>query len=164
MSSPSDDHVAEIDADAEFDAPGGRDARVPFGHAVLHGEGAGDCFDDARKLDQQPVAGGLDHPPLVFGEFRIDQLAAQRLEPGQCPGLVLAHQPRVTRDIGREDGGETALDPLCAHVASRAAPAQRLYHRGTEHTEITAGAPRPKPVRFTRRARRPRSANRCRSS
>jgi hypothetical protein len=34
-------------------------------------------------------------------------------------GLVLAHQPAVPRDIGRQDGREPALDPLCAQGSSR---------------------------------------------
>ena len=63
---------------------------------------------------EQPVAGGLDDAPLVLGDLRVDQIAAQRLEARQGAGLVRFHQAAVSRDIGRENGREPALDPLCA--------------------------------------------------
>jgi hypothetical protein len=83
------------------------------GHPLLHRKRAGDGFDDARKLDQEAVAGGLDEVALVLGDLRIDLLAAQPLEARQGAGLVQPHQPTVARDIGREP----ALDPLCAQNA-----------------------------------------------
>ena len=64
-----DDDVAEIDADAEFDPLRARASGVALGHALLHGHGAGDRFDDARELDQHAVAGRLDDAALVLGDF-----------------------------------------------------------------------------------------------
>ncbi len=55
-----DDHIAEIDADAQFDAAVRRDAGVPLGHRLLHRDRAAHRIDDAGKLYQQAVAGGLD--------------------------------------------------------------------------------------------------------
>ena len=77
-------------------------------------DGAGDRLDDARELDQDAVAGGLDDAALVLGDVRIDQVAAMRLEPRQGAGFVLAHQPAVAGDIGGENGREPAFDPLSA--------------------------------------------------
>src|SRR5271165_5229857 len=54
------DHVAEMDADAEFDAAIVRHARVAFGHAVLYFDRAAHRVDHAAELDQRPVAGALD--------------------------------------------------------------------------------------------------------
>jgi hypothetical protein len=54
---------------------------------------------------------------VVLGDFRVDQLPAQRLEARQGAGLVPFHQAAVSRDIGRQNGGEPALDPLCARPA-----------------------------------------------
>ena len=90
-------------------------------HPLLHRDRAGDGFDNAREFDQDAVAGGLDDAALVLGDIGIDQLAAQRLEARQGAGLVLAHQPAIPRDIGREDGREPALDPLCAQGTLRKA-------------------------------------------
>src|SRR6266446_9003691 len=53
-----DDHVAEIDADAQLDAAVRRDTRVPLGHRLLHRDRATHRIDDAGKLHQHAVAGG----------------------------------------------------------------------------------------------------------
>src|SRR5205807_6974308 len=65
-----------IDADAEFDAPVFRRGGIPRPHPALHGHGAGDRLDDARKFDQEPVAGRLDDAAPMLGDHRVDQLAA----------------------------------------------------------------------------------------
>jgi hypothetical protein len=75
-------------------------------------------IDDARELDQQPVAGGLDQAPAVLGDFRIEELATQRSEAFEGGALVDADQPRIRRHIGGQDRGETAG---LAHFASPAA-------------------------------------------
>ena len=103
-----DDHVAEIDADAEFDAAIRRDAGVPLGHRLLHRDRAAHRIDDAGKFDQQAVTGGLDDTAAVLGDLRIEKLAAQRLEAFERAFLVRPHQPRIPRHIGGEDRGETA--------------------------------------------------------
>ena len=113
-----DDHVAEIDADAQFDAAVRRDTGVPLGHRLLHRDRAAHRIDDAGKFHQQAVAGGLDDAAVVLGDLRIEKLAAQRFEAFERAFLVRPHQPRIPRHIGGEDRGETAG---LAHVASPAA-------------------------------------------
>jgi len=113
-----DDHVAEIDADAQFDPVVRRDASVPPGHCLLHCDRAAHRIDDTGKLHQHPVAGGLDDAALVFGDLRIDELIAQRLEALERAFLVRPHQPRIPRHIGGEDCGEAAG---LAHAVSPAA-------------------------------------------
>src|SRR5207245_3395880 len=113
-----DDHVAEIDADAQFDAVVCPDTSVPLGHRLLHFDRAAHRIDDARKFHQQAVAGGLDDAAVVLGDLRIDELAAQRFEAFERALLVRPHQPRIPRHIGGEDRGETAG---LAHTASPAA-------------------------------------------
>jgi len=61
-----------------------------------------------EKFDQQPVAGGLDDPAPMLLDLRITQLAADRLQRGERALLVRPHQPRIARDIGGQDRGETA--------------------------------------------------------
>jgi len=103
-----DDHVAEIDADAQFDAAVCRDARMPLGHRLLHRNRAANRIDDARKFHQHSVAGGLDDAAMVLGDLRIEELMAQRFQAFERTLLVRPHQPRIPRHIGGEDRGETA--------------------------------------------------------
>ena len=103
-----DDHIAEIDADAHFDAAVPRDTRVPLGHRLLHFDGATHRIDDAGKFHQQPIAGGLDDAAMVFGDLRIDELTAQRFEAFERALLVRPHQPRIPRHVGGKDRGEAA--------------------------------------------------------
>ena len=104
-----DDHIAEIDADAQLDAVVRRDARVPLGHRLLHLDGAAHRIDDAGKFHQHAVAGGLDDAAVVLGDLRIEELAAQRFEAFERALLVRPHQPRIRpphrRQGSRRDGG-----------------------------------------------------------
>ena len=45
---------------------------------------------------------------LVRGDFRIEELAAQRLEAFERAFLVRPHQPRIPRHIGGQDRSKTA--------------------------------------------------------
>jgi hypothetical protein len=74
------DHIAEIDADAQFDAAVRRRVRFPLGHRLLHFSCAAYRVDDAREFDEQTVTGGLDDAAPVLGDRRIEDLAAQRFE------------------------------------------------------------------------------------
>jgi hypothetical protein len=85
-----DDHVAEIDADAQLDAALRRDAGVSLEHRLLHRDRAAHRIDDAGKFHQHAVAGGLDDPATVLGYLRIEELAAQRFEAFERAFLVRA--------------------------------------------------------------------------
>jgi hypothetical protein len=85
-----------------------RGAHVPLGHRSLHLDRTAHRIDDARKLHQQAVAGGLDDAAMVLGDLRIDELMAQRFEAFERAFLVRPHQPRIPRHIGGEDRGEPA--------------------------------------------------------
>src|SRR5262249_50204956 len=98
--------VAEIDADAKFDPLPLGDVGVARGHAVLHVDCAAHRFDRACELGEHAVAGGLDQPPLMLGDFRLDQLAPVRPEPVDRAFLVGPDEPRVTRDVRSENGGK----------------------------------------------------------
>ena len=81
------------------------------GHRALDLHGARHRVDDAGELDQRAVAHELDDAAVMFGDHRIDDLAAQRLEPGQGARLVEAHQPAVPHHVGGEDRDQL---PFCA--------------------------------------------------
>jgi hypothetical protein len=57
-----------------------RDTSVALGHRLLHLDRAAHRINDAGKLHEHAVAGGLDDAAVVLGDFRIEELAAQRLE------------------------------------------------------------------------------------
>ena len=92
-----------MDADAKLDPPFGRQAGVALDHAVLHLDGAAHRIDDAAKLDEAAVARALDDAPVMRGDRRINQIAAQRPQPRQRSLLVGAGEPAVADDIGDQD-------------------------------------------------------------
>ena len=71
--------------------------------------GAGDRVDHARELDQHAVARELDDAALVLGDLAVCHLAPMRLERGQRPGLVVAHQPAVADHVGGKDRGQSSF-------------------------------------------------------
>jgi hypothetical protein len=105
-------NVAEIDSDPEYDPLIIRSRDVALGHPALHRNRTGDGLNDARELDQDAIAGGLDDAAPVFCNIRIDQFAAVTLKPGKSPSLVPAHKAAVTDDIGGENGRKPAFYPL----------------------------------------------------
>jgi hypothetical protein len=73
------DHIAEVDADAEPNAPVVRNIGIALDHALLHLDGPAHRFDRAGKLDQDAIARSLDDTAAVPGNARIDQVAPARL-------------------------------------------------------------------------------------
>jgi len=106
-----DDDIADIDADAEFDAVVGF-AGVALGHAPLPVGRAAQGVDDAGKLDEEPVPGGLDDAAAMLGDLRVDQLGPERFQAVEGAFLVGPDQARIARDISREDRRQPALDAL----------------------------------------------------
>jgi hypothetical protein len=93
-------------------------------HRALNFAGATQRIDHTGEFRQRPVAGRLNDPVVMLGEFRIEELVTQRLEVFERAFLVRPHQPRITGDIGGEDRGETAS---CSH--SSGSPALRRPSR-----------------------------------
>ncbi len=110
------DDVADIDADAEFDALVGRHIGVALRHFALHLDRAAHRVDDAGELDQHAVAGGFDDAAAMLLELEVDEITPDRLQRRERAFLVDPHQPRIARDIGRQDGRQPAFDPILAHV------------------------------------------------
>ena len=100
------DHIAQMDADAELDAPIRRKASIALDHAVLHLDGAPNGIDDASELYEDSVARPLDDAPVMKGDGRIDQIAPQRPQPRQRPLLIGASKPAVADHVRRENGCE----------------------------------------------------------
>jgi len=102
-------HIAEIDANAEFDAFPLGDVGVARRHAVLHVDRTAHRFDRTCELGEDAVARRLDEAALMLIDLRLNQLAAVRGEPRERALLIGADEPRVTRDIGGENGGKPTL-------------------------------------------------------
>ena len=98
-----------MDADAELDAAVLRHAGIALDHAVLHLDGAAHGIDHAAELDQRSIAGALDHAPVVHGDGRIDQVAAQRPQPRQRAIFVRAGEPAVSDHVGSQDRRQLAV-------------------------------------------------------
>ena len=71
------DHIAEMNADAELDPPLRRQAGIALDHAVLHFNRATHSVDYAAKFDDAAVACAFDDPPMMGGDCRVDEIAAQ---------------------------------------------------------------------------------------
>src|SRR6266436_3916812 len=103
------DHVAQIDADAELHPPRRRDVRVTSRHSALNLGSAQHGVGDAVEFDQHAVASGLDDAATVLRDSRIDELDPMGLETRERPRLVDLHQPTVADHVSGEDRGEPAL-------------------------------------------------------
>ena len=89
--------------------------RLALGHAALDRDGACDRIDHAAELAQRAVAHELDDAAMVLGDQRLDQLLAVRLETLERSRLVALDQARIADHVGRENGGEAAVDAGSGH-------------------------------------------------
>jgi hypothetical protein len=103
-----DNHVAEVDADAESDTLVLGRFGIAFRHAALDLHGAAHGINDARKLCQEAVAGILYDTASVLLDLRLYQLPEMGLQALVRPLLVGPHQARIARHIGGEDRGKAA--------------------------------------------------------
>src|ERR1700733_2685100 len=79
------DYIAQMNADAKFDALVRRDPCVALDHAGLHLDRAADRVHHAAELDDRAVAGTLNDASAVGGDSRVDQVAAEAAQARKCP-------------------------------------------------------------------------------
>jgi hypothetical protein len=92
-----DDHIAEIDADAQFDAIVRRDTRVALGHRLLHLDRAAHRIDDAGKFGQQAVAGTMRPWCLaIFGSTNSRRSALRPLSVPSSSALISREYPATS--------------------------------------------------------------------
>ena len=113
------DDVAQMNADAELDASLGRQAGVALDHAALYLDRASHRVDDAAKLYETAVASSFDDTAVACGDCWVDEVAAQRPEPGESSLLVRPGEPAITDNICNQDRSDL---PGLAHGA----PSRRL--------------------------------------
>jgi hypothetical protein len=73
----ADQDVAEIDADAKFNAPLGWHTSASRGHFALHLDRATHRIDHAGEFDEQTLARRLNDTAAVFLYLRVSDLAPQ---------------------------------------------------------------------------------------
>src|SRR5262245_50339658 len=123
------DDVAEMNADAKFDAPLRRQTGVALDHQVLNLDAATNSVDDTAKFHEDSITGSLHDASVVDGDCRIDQVASQGTQPCQRPVLVRSGQPAESDDVRRED--RSKLSRL-SHVRASGLATQYLRTRSTE--------------------------------
>jgi hypothetical protein len=107
-----DHDVAQVDADAQDDAAVVGQLGVPALHCLLNIDRALHRLDHARELGQQAVAHELHDAPAAFGDLRLHQVPAERLEALQGTPLVGAHEARIADHVCSKDGGKPAFQTL----------------------------------------------------
>ena len=95
------DHVAEMDADAKFDALVGRDLGVALDHRLLDFNGTVHRVDDAAELDDAAVAGALDDAAVMHRDGWVDQVAAKGPKASKDAIFVRTRKPRIADHVGR---------------------------------------------------------------
>ena len=99
---------------------------IAVGHRALDFAGAAHRVDDAGKFRQHAVAGGLDDPPVMLADLRIDQFAQMRLDAFMRAFLIGTHQTRIAHHIRGEDRGETAAGGRGGHCSGCANSRRRI--------------------------------------
>ena len=93
----------------------GRDLGIAVRHTALYLQRAAHGVDDARKLDEDAVAGGLDDAAATRRDGRVDQLQPYGLQPRQRTLFVDADQTAVAGDIRRQHRQELPFDAWALH-------------------------------------------------
>ena len=104
-----DDHIADVDADAESDALLLGQLPLALGHAPLDRRGALDRIYNASELDQHAIAHELDDATVVLGDLRLDEIFAEGLQARVGPRLVARHEPAVADNVGGQNRRELPI-------------------------------------------------------
>jgi hypothetical protein len=75
-------------------------------HRLLPLDGAANRLNRAGKLDQQPIAGGLDDSAVMPSYAGLDQSPSAGPQLGERAFLSRTHQARIASDVGRQDRDE----------------------------------------------------------
>jgi hypothetical protein len=108
------DNVAHVDTHAKLNPFILKYVGIARGHTALNFDSATYRIDNTAELHQHAVAGVLNDPSTVFGDFGFDERAKMVLQLDVCALLVAAHEPAVSGHISREDGGQPSLQSLVA--------------------------------------------------
>ncbi len=105
------DHIAHCDGDAKPYPPVGGHLFSVSRHLALHLHCAAHRIDDAVELDQEPISHGAHDAPPVFGDGRVEEIAANPVQVRQGAFFVHPHQAGIADDIGAHDDRKPVLYP-----------------------------------------------------
>ena len=118
MSSPSTIDVAKVDADPELDALFVGVLRVALGHPALHRDSAAQRVNNARELDQDAVAGGLDDASPVLGD--VGSINSRRSAPSAAS--VPSSSSPISREYPATSAARIAASGVRCALRSRFLP------------------------------------------
>jgi hypothetical protein len=93
------DHVANVNADAKPDASVGRLFAIMVGHLLLYLHCTAHRPIDTVEHDEKCVARGVDDPPAMRGDRRVDQVAAQCTQSLKRAGIIQPYEAAVAHDV-----------------------------------------------------------------
>src|SRR5262245_54873298 len=111
-----DDDVAEIAADAQYDALCFRPVVVRRRHLILQLDRARHGIDSTRELYEHAVAHKLDDAAVMLGHQRLNDARPPLLQGAQSARLVRLHEATVADHVGGKYGGQAALDAFSGHA------------------------------------------------
>src|SRR5262249_9211640 len=103
-----DDHITEVDANAEDDALVLRRCRIVIRHLTLNHISASNRVDHAGELREYTIAGSFYDPATMFADFWIEPFAKMRFDTFVRAFLIGSHEARVTHHICGENGGKAS--------------------------------------------------------
>jgi hypothetical protein len=107
-----------MDPDAEFDGSLGRQVGVAHDHAVLDLDCAPHLVDHTAKFDEEPVAGALDHAPMMRGGPNLGSI-----NPWKRRGCQRAQMPVPPRSGVRIPSAPPGSPRTGSAATRRSAPA-----------------------------------------
>jgi hypothetical protein len=138
-----------MDADAKLGAALRRQAGVALDHAVLYLDGAANGVNHAADLKDGTIAGALDHPPIMDGDYRVDQIT------NEAPAAVQGCDPRRSQQACCTRPHPTPELPRVFSATASLLAGVRLAHRRVQvKTGFTQSLSHCAHTILTRRAKR----------
>src|SRR4029077_20855 len=103
------DDVTELPANTTLDASIQWHVRVSLLYSPLNFRSTRHGAHHTREFRQDPIASEFDDTSLMFCDLAVDELSPNALKRSERAGLVRAHQPAVSDDVGGENSSETAF-------------------------------------------------------
>jgi hypothetical protein len=104
-----DNHIAEIDPDADMYTLFLGKRTVPFIHLTLDGDGALNCINDTCEFREDAIARQFEDAPAVLFDYRLEYFLAMSLQSGERASLVALHQRRIAGNVGDQNGGKASF-------------------------------------------------------
>ena len=94
-----DDHIPQVDTDAELEPLVFIGFRLSFGYPVLPRHRASESIHHTSELNKQAVTYQLDDPAMVLSDERLQDFLAQLGETPKRSSFVASHQPGIADHV-----------------------------------------------------------------